>query len=216
MREPFHAVVFDAYGTLVEIADKRDPYRRLFTQWANAVKSVDRLTPLKSKTSLQSLSQGYLLKVPDDAMAALEADLAAEVASVRAFDDVAPVWTELRKRGIRIGICSNLATPYIQPVLDALPFPPDAACWSCECGMVKDDPHIYLLMCARLGVHVSRTLMVGDSHAKDVLGPAKVGMHAMHLRRSEPVSTAPGLGSLYDLLRLAEPMPHPKEADHAG
>lgn len=29
-------------------------------------------------------------------------------------------------------------------------------------------------------------------------------MRAMHLRRSEPVSTTRGLGSLYDLLRLEE------------
>lgn len=60
------------------------------------------------------------------------------------------------------------------------------------------------------------SLMVDNSHPKHVLGPAKVGMPAVNLRRTEPVSTAPKLGSLYDLLRLADPLDLPKETNNVG
>jgi HAD superfamily hydrolase (TIGR01549 family) len=204
MAIPLRAVIFDAYGTLVEITDKRKPYRRLFEEWAPDAPRASLLTPLRSKTTLPALAAKLGVHISPDAMATLQADLAAELSSIRAFADVAPIWTELRSRGVRIGICSNLATPYIQPVLGALPFPPDAACWSCECGMTKDDPHIYLLMCARLGVNVSQTLMVGDDYAKDYFTPRKINMHSLHLRRGDAVSTGHRLASLYDLLRITD------------
>lgn len=199
MTTPIKAVVFDAYGTIVQIADKRDPYRRLLS---HAVPG--KILPLRSRTSLGSIAQALGNPLSKPAMQRLEDDLAAELASVRAFDDVEPVWTELRKRGIRIGVCSNLATPYIEPVLDALPFPPNEACWSCECGTAKPDPLIYRLMCARLHVHTAEAIMVGDNLTNDVKGPIKAGLRAIHLNRSTTISTGNTSGSLYDLLCITQ------------
>lgn len=200
---PLRAVVFDAYGTLVHITDRRNPYAAVLKAIPNPNHET-RTMPLYAPTTLSSFAKLAGADLSAARLAELEEDLSAELASIKVFDDVAPVWAELRKRGIRIGVCSNLATPYIKPVLDTLPFPPDAACWSCESGMMKDEPASYLFICASLGVHVSCALMVGDSYAHDYVGPINQGMHALHLRRKDAEYTLSSIPSLYELLRITD------------
>lgn len=60
------------------------------------------------------------------ALASLENDLCAELASVALYPDASATLTVLRQAGIKIGVCSNLAAPYAIPVLKLLPFRLDA------------------------------------------------------------------------------------------
>lgn len=197
------AVVFDAYGTLVEIGDKRRPYRELLRHYGTAL--ADPHDVMRKPTTLEVVAEMLKVKVPREKMNALRDDLYAEVKSIKPYDDVAPVWDALRARGIAIGVCSNLATPYVRPVLQALPFAPDAAVWSCDVGHVKDEPEIYHLACQRLGVSPHEALMVGDTYKADVLGPRAIGMHAVHLVRSSgKPSVEAGVGNLHGVLHLVE------------
>jgi HAD superfamily hydrolase (TIGR01509 family) len=109
----------------------------------------------------------------------LERDLQAESASIRLRPEIEAIWQVLLDKGLRIGVCSNLALPYGPPLLSALPDPPDAVILSYEVGLVKPDPAIFHLVCDRLGISPAEILFVGDTPSADIEGPQAIGMPAM-------------------------------------
>ena len=50
--------------------------------------------------------------VPEAVIAGVLADIEAEVDSIRLYDWAAVLWQSLRPRGLKAGICSNLAALY--------------------------------------------------------------------------------------------------------
>jgi HAD superfamily hydrolase (TIGR01549 family) len=174
----FRAICFDAFGTLVEISDKRRPFRTLLKDrplgdLANAV--------LTRPLDLRSVAKLLAAELDEDRLASLERDLQAEISSIELRPGVDQIWNVLRGRGIRIGVCSNLALPYGRPLLAALPGGPDALVLSYEVGLAKPDPAIFHLVCERLDLTPAKVLFVGDTPSADIDGPRAVGMPAMHI-----------------------------------
>lgn len=170
------AVCFDAFGTLVEIADRRRPYAAL----ARAVRG----TRLARRLLTEDIDPDDLCRMPGvtPALAArFMSDLAAETASVAMRPGMAAAWHDLRRQGVRIGVCSNLAAPYGPPLLACLPEPPDACVLSYAVGHAKPEPAIYGVVCDRLGLPPDRILFVGDTPSADVDGPRAYGMRAVHV-----------------------------------
>lgn len=178
------AVCFDAFGTLVEISKRRNPYIALLRSLEprNRKRLKERL--MRSEKPLEGLP------VPHEPLETFEADLACEVASVQLRSGVEALWGRLREHGLRIGVCSNLEAPYGSAVLRALPDAPDAVVFSYEVGAIKPDPAIYRAVCAGLGnaemgglpgtlMAPSRILFTGDFRRADVDGPKAYGMKAM-------------------------------------
>ncbi|GLY04743.1 MULTISPECIES: HAD-IA family hydrolase [Actinoplanes] len=87
------------------------------------------------------------------------------------FDDVLPVLRELRSRGIRVVVLSNIGLD-IRPLLDRAGVSGlvDGVVLSFEVGLVKPDPAIFGRALELLGVPGDQTLMVGDSPRDDVGG----------------------------------------------
>ena len=170
------AVCFDAFGTLVEIADKRRPFRTLLQ---GGVKSVTAEEILTRPLNLRDVAARVGYELGESGLADLEADLQAECASVRLRPGIAEIWQSLRERGLRIAVCSNLALPYGAPLLAALPDEPDAVILSYEVGLAKPDPAIFHLVCDRLSLQPPEVLFLGDTPAADVEGPKAIGMPAM-------------------------------------
>ena len=176
------AVCFDAFGTLVEITDKRRPFQALLQGRVETVTAEEVLTrPL----SLQEVAARVGHELGEGGLAALEADLQAECTSVRLRPGIAKIWQTLRERGLRIGICSNLTLPYGAPLVSALPDTPDAMILSYEVGLVKPDPAIFRLACDRLGLQPAEILFVGDTPSADIDGPQAIGMPAMLISEFE-------------------------------
>jgi HAD superfamily hydrolase (TIGR01509 family) len=170
------AICFDAFGTLVEITDKRQPFRALLRGGAKGISAEEVLTkPLNLREVAACVSQ----ELGEGGLADLERDLQAECASVRLRPGIAERWQSLRERGLGIGVCSNLALPYGPPLLAALPDRPDAVILSYEVGVVKPDPAIFRLVCDRLSLKPAEILFVGDTPSADVEGPQAIGMPAM-------------------------------------
>jgi HAD superfamily hydrolase (TIGR01509 family) len=170
------AICFDAFGTLVEITDKRRPFRALLRGGVRSITDGDVLTkPLNLQEVAASVSHG----LGEGGLTELERDLQAECASVRLRPGIAAIWQSLRDSGLRIGVCSNLALPYGPPLLSALPDTPDAVILSYEVGLLKPDPAIFHLVCDRLGFLPAEILFVGDTPSADIEGPRAIGMPAM-------------------------------------
>ncbi|MGQ5273799.1 HAD family hydrolase [Xanthomonas arboricola pv. corylina] len=100
------------------------------------------------------------------------------------FPEVPAVLASLRGRGFRIGLCSNLALPYVAPIQRLLGPLVDDSIWSCDAGLLKPDPAIYQLAVSRLAVPEDSVLMVGDTYTADVEGPRNAGLKAKLLDRS--------------------------------
>lgn len=84
------------------------------------------------------------------------------------YPDAAEVLAELHRRGIRIGVLSNIGWD-LRPVLRAhgLDRYVDIYVLSCEHGIQKPDHRLFALGCRELGLDPAAVLMVGDDRTAD-------------------------------------------------
>ena len=116
-----------------------------------------------------------------------------------AYTDTAPVLRELARRGIPVGVVSNIVWDVRREIEaagvgDAV----GAYALSYQMNCEKPDPRIFLKACADLGADPRRTLMVGDNPVQDG-GAVTCGLRALILP-SEPRAGDRGLDSVLRLL----------------
>jgi HAD superfamily hydrolase (TIGR01509 family) len=119
-----------------------------------------------------------------------------------AFDDTVPVLRELRARGLRIVVLSNIGLD-IRDRLNHIGVSDliDGVVLSYEVGMVKPEPGIFTHALEILDLPASQALMVGDSWRDDV-GGAALGIRTLILPR-----TAGPIHGLDAVLRLVGQQP---------
>lgn len=175
------AVCFDAFGTLVEITDKRQVFRPLFKA----------LTPDKRRELIHRLMREdrpftdwpKALGVDVDPYALLDVlnRQLGEMLSVTLRPGIADIWARLRCEGLRLGVCSNLSSDCVQTLQSALPDAPDVEVLSCKVGAIKPEPAIYAKVLDGMCVAPDRVLFVGDTPRADIEGPRAAGMKAIHV-----------------------------------
>lgn len=201
------AVVFDVYGTVVEIRDRRRPYARLLQLLAESgrVPSTDDAARLMSTPcGLAEVVRLLDAELPVSKLAPLEMELLAELASVTLYPDTVETLTALKSAGLKMGLCSNLAAPYAIPVLKLLPFALDAYAWSFEIGALKPNAVIYREVCHRLACAPHEVMFIGDTLEADYLGPRAIGMQSLHLARQGTARTEDTISTLVQLLDILE------------
>lgn len=174
------AVVFDAFGTLIESRRQRNPYARMLK--ANA--AADRDIFLTVNRSMAQFAGDYGC---EHLLPTMERELQEELGSLRLFPDVAPALAQLRASGRRVAVCSNLAHAYGDAVRDLLPGMA-AYTFSFEAGARKPQPEIYENVCQQLRCRPQDVLFIGDSVRCDVDGPKRFGMASAHLDRKAGVT----------------------------
>jgi FMN phosphatase YigB (HAD superfamily) len=88
----------------------------------------------------------------------------------------------LKRRGMRIGLLSDIWSPYYESVRKALPDvirAADAVVLSCRTGARKPDPANFLTALDELGVGPDEAVMVGDTYCHDILPALELGMRAV-------------------------------------
>jgi FMN phosphatase YigB (HAD superfamily) len=118
----------------------------------------------------------------------------------RPFEDALPTLRELKRRGIRLALVSNVEAD-IRPVMARWGLLEwfDAVLLSFEVGIVKPQAGIFQLALDRLGVDAGHALMVGDDRFGDP-GGAALGVRTLLLPRTEGRSHGLGL-----VLRMVGP-----------
>ena len=104
-----------------------------------------------------------------------------EMLSVEMRPGMADIWTNLRAEGLRLTVCSNLASDYVQTLQARWPDRPDVEVLSCKVGAVKPEPKIYAAVLDGLQVAPDKVLFVGDTPRADIEGPRAAGMKAIHV-----------------------------------
>jgi HAD superfamily hydrolase (TIGR01509 family) len=207
---PIEAVLFDFHSTLV---DQGDAVQWLQLAWAHAgrvgrpadvlgeqgqaelagwvdriwehVREVDPanerdLSPQRHREVYDELMQ-RLPQVDDDlAQALYEVMLETWIP----YDDAVPTLVELKRRGVRVALVSNVGID-VREVLDraGLRDVLDAVVLSFEAGSVKPEAPIFERALAAVGVGPDNALMVGDNPHDDA-GAALLGIRTLLLPRT--------------------------------
>ena len=180
------AVCFDAFGTLVEIADRRHVGARLMRLAPKDVRSNLKRRLLVEDRPPEHWGSMIVNGSLDNELNELTTDWKAELISVRMRPRMDLIWRTLRGRGLGLGVCSNLAAPFGPPVLRALPDKPDVTIFSYQAGLVKPEPEIYAEVIRSFDLPAEHILFVGDTKSADVDGPAAAGMPSMLISHFEP------------------------------
>ena len=203
------AVVFDAYGTVVRIGQRTNPYGALFKEGRRqglALTSDSTHFVMTANLSFDQVADHLGIELSSSKRAEMNDALGEELASIEPYPDALEVIDRLQEAGLLIGICSNLAQPYGPVIRKAFPHVQCHA-FSYELGVMKPDPRIYLHICREMGVDArhaeiqrarekARVVMIGDSRKCDRDGPRAVGIVGHHLDRS-------GQGHISDLVQFA-------------
>ena len=183
-----HAVFFDAFGTLCEIREKRNPYKPIMEAWPSGV--ADAYQTFMTR-DISPVALARKAGCTQETIKKIEEGIATEVASIRLYPEVPVVLETIKKRGLKWAIVSNLATPYAEPLLKLLPFAPDACAWSFAVGYRKPEEGIYRYACEALNIEPASVLMVGDKLENDYAMPKQLGMLARYLKRSGTDGSTP-------------------------
>jgi FMN phosphatase YigB (HAD superfamily) len=181
------AVIFDVFGTLLEIGQQHHPYlllMRYLRAQGRQPRADDSRTILTFDGGLAELAESLGATVPADQLAACEAALQSDLNSIASFADVAGTFAALRQREYRIAICSNLAQPYGAKVMDLLP-DADVFAMSYQLGHIKPEPQIYQHILDKLSLAANDCIFIGDSAYADRDGAKAMGIDGRLLDRQK-------------------------------
>lgn len=204
MSRPFDAIVFDAFGTLVQIGRPLRPYARLRQVIEDRGVKTDKFAvqAMTTRHSLARLAAAAGCPLPLDVLAPFERAVTEEVASVVAFPDAPAALVRALECADRVVVGSNLAPPYGAPVVTWLsqwgevePLAPSAkarllTAFSFDLGQLKPNAGFYQEVGQRLAqlsgkpVGALKVAMVGDKQAEDYTGPRAAGWQAHRLDRA--------------------------------
>jgi putative hydrolase of the HAD superfamily len=189
----FDAVIFDFYGTLVNVfsfrayeamitemaglfAADRDAFQQqwVYESWEQRATGAFKSARDNALFVCQALSLEYAEELLE---AAERLNLAWGRQNAIAHDGAVETLAALKQRGLKIGLISDCSweIPMLWP---ELPFAPyiDVPTFSCVAGVRKPDPRIYHQTCEALRVLPERCLYVGDGSSHELTGAAAVGM----------------------------------------
>jgi len=121
------------------------------------------------------------------------------------FDDVLPALTELKKRGLILGLISNVDQD-ITAMLDTLGLTAllQVVVTSQEAGFNKPSPEIFQEAVKRAGVQPDEAIYVGDQYEIDVIGANKAGMKGILIDRGDFFTEVADCVRLRNLVQISE------------
>jgi len=121
------------------------------------------------------------------------------------FDDVVPALTDLKGRGLLLGLISNVDRD-INSFLNGLELPSllQVVVTSQEIGVNKPNPEIFQEALRRAGVQAPEAIYVGDQYEVDVVGANGAGMKGILLDRDGYFKEITDCPRLRTLTQLAE------------
>lgn len=199
------AVIFDVFGTVISIEDRRNPHLqllRLGREQGRRPRPGDAQMIMTHEVGWEELARCLDIRVSNEQLQHLAEELEAELSNLKVYPDATQAIALLQSAGVKVGLCSNLASAYGPIVRELLP-QLDAYGFSYEAGVMKPDPLIYYTTSCELGVVPgeqlggSRVVMIGDSIRCDRDGARAAGIAGFHLSRT-------GKADFADLVKFAE------------
>jgi len=203
----YQAVIFDLFGTLVDIY-RYEEYQSVLRQMASVLTvSFDAFRRLWSETTYErntgvirtiEANIEYICKKLRVSAGDMKVSLATKIRydfvanTMRPRQDTIYVLSHLQSQGLKIGLISN-CSPETPLIWKETPFTPlfDVAVFSSSVGVKKPDPHIYRLATEQLATKPENCLYIGDGDSQELTGALQVGMHPVLIRVPDEESTNP-------------------------
>ena len=192
-------VIFDAFGTLVQIHEGRHPFRQILKlgiEQGRRPRADDAKVLMTNPWGLAEAARQLGITIKPGILETIQDQLDAELELISAYPDGLEAVSLLQEAGFKVAVCSNLAQPYAAAIERLYPSL-DGYSYSFEAGVVKPDFKIYQDACTKLALQPVMVDMVGDSQRCDQAGPTEFGMRGWYLDRV-------GESSLKDLKRFAK------------
>jgi FMN phosphatase YigB (HAD superfamily) len=199
MTQRIRGVIFDAFGTLLQIQQPTHPFRQILKlgiAQGRRPQADDIRTLMSRHLDLKGAAKHFGITLEAQQIKDLEQSLKAELASIKAYPDGLEALHLLREAGIKVSVCSNLAKPYGAAVDLLLP-DLDAYGLSFEVGAMKPEKAIYQATVDQMSLDLVDCAMIGDSQRCDRDGPASFGIKGFFLGRD-------GSGDFSDLMSFAQ------------
>ncbi len=184
-RGEVRAVVFDIGATLVTgppVAPNKVIASLLKDAAPKDVAGVIMTRPLESALAVREAIEAQFGPV-DDAAADKIAELwGSQTGAAQELEGATEAVLALKNSGLRIGLLSDIWSPYYASVSKAIPRvieAADAIVLSCETGRRKPAPHNFLRVLAELQTDPEATMMVGDTYEHDILPAIELGLRTM-------------------------------------
>lgn len=192
-------VIFDAFGTLVQIHEGRHPFRQILKlgiEQGRRPRADDAKVLMTNPWGLAEAARQLGITIKPGILETIQDQLDAELELISAYPDGLEAVSLLKEAGFKVAVCSNLAQPYAAAIERLYPSL-DGYSYSFEAGVVKPDFKIYQDACTKLALQPVMVDMVGDSQRCDQAGPTEFGMRGWYLDRF-------GESSLKDLESFAK------------
>lgn len=215
------ACVFDAYGTLLDLASAVEPHAAVLGEAAPRLLALWRAKQLEY-TWLRTLMERHadFARVTEDALEVACAALGIQDLSLRrrlltgflelaAYSDAAQMLQRLRARGLRTAVLSNGTPAMLERAFTRAGLAPllDSVLSVETVGLYKPSPRVYHYAAEALGLERGALLFV-SANAWDAAGAASAGLRAVWVNRAAapperlPVGPAFTLRALEDLPAL--------------
>lgn len=194
----YQAVIFDLFGTLVDIFDQADYYSVLREMISllqlphdDFIKLWRSTTERRATGVFRTLEENleYICRELNEPVKSSNIKLARWVRfdyiarALTPREDTIEVLSHLKSDGYKIGLVSNCSAepPVIWPYTSFAPFF-DVTVFSSVAGIQKPDPRIYRMATDQLKVSPEDCLYIGDGDSRELTGAAGVGMHPILIR----------------------------------
>lgn len=182
---PVRAAVFDIGATLVTgppVAPNKVIASLMNGATAVEVASVIMTSPLECAGAVCAALEQRFGKLEARAVDGIAQLWEAQAAAASEIEGAADVVSSLRARGLKIGLLSDIWTPYYRSVEKALPNvigTADAIVLSCNTGVRKPHADNFERVLDQLHVKREEAVMIGDTYTHDILPALRLGMRAV-------------------------------------
>jgi 2-haloalkanoic acid dehalogenase type II len=207
-------LTFDCYGTLIDweggVADALGPFlsgapdrRTLAGRYIEIEAEVEHEAYRPYRDVLAEASARLMRELGHPLPAGRERVLPDSLPRWRPFAEVPEALRQLRDRGHRIAILSNVDRDLIEASLPSLGITPDLIITAEDCRSYKPAPGHWAAFRARSGAEPAQTVHVGASLYHDMIPAAALGYRTVFINRHrDPVRGAAPTRVLTDLAPL--------------
>jgi len=149
------------------------------------------------------IMQGAGIEISRDTALQLLAKIQQHKWEFKIYDDTLPILKELKKRGLTIGLVSNVVKD-MEPTYTQLGIQPylDFKVTSSEVGCDKPQPEIFMAALEKAQVKPEESIFVGDQYHLDIVGARGVGIKGLLIDRNDyspEITDCPRIHSLTEI-----------------